>query len=397
MDSNQHLASDTQSSIHVPPGIRDWPLEQMKLSVRLQGVLQRLGCLRLGDLHGLTWGQLGRTKNCGRKTIVELQAIIAELQAGRLEQPGAHPGQPEHRQPAPTSVFVPPNACGWSLSDLPVSVRLAGVLERMNCSRLGDLQGLSFLELKKMKNCGQRTITELRIFISRVQAGEFDLAMSEGRELDLTYLVLSLNEGIGRLNPRERDMFLLRLGGLGDEPLILAEIGVKYGLTREGVRVTVNKVIAQLSKGGGLRGNQVLKMLAEKCVVAVCPMTPELFTHWLGAEASVCCFKTSFYVRLLGELLPEIPAWPGGQKTGVNISKKSKQIVSCLPEVLRSKVAAVPLREALEELNATGDLTDIQAAEFLEALQHDESVKVEFILPDQPTVRLSGLRPQDQR
>lgn len=393
MNSNKPLTLDNQTSICIPPDVRDWRLEQVQISVRLDGVLRRLGYSRLGDLHGISWKRIERTKNCGRKTIAELRTLVAELESGQIT------GQADQtvgsQPPVPTPIFIPQNARGWSLAHLPVSVRLTGVLETLGCHLLGDLHGLFFREVIKTKNCGRNTISELETLISRVQAGEFDLAMSPGQELDLTCLVRSLNDSIGRLQPRAREMLLLRLGGHGNEPMTLEQVGVKSGLTRERVRQIVKKVTGQLQLGSELRGNQWLGKLTEKCLIAVCPLTPELLTHWLGAEAAVCRFPASFYIRLLGELSPPIPAWPERQQRHAMLSERSRQIVRYLRERLQSQVVSVPLREAFEELKTAGKLTSLQPGEFLKALQHDESVKVEFVTPDQPTVRPSRLRTRE--
>ena len=392
MNSDYQIFQNDQESICIPQSACDWLLEQIDLSVRLAGVLERLGCVRLGDLNGLTWREVSQAQNCGRKTLRELQSLVADLRDGRLDKFAIQVGQSEDNQPAPVTISIPQHAQGWLLSSLPISVRLAGVLERMERRLLGDLHGLSFREIRKVKNCGRGTIAELKTLISRIQSGEFDSAVSEGRELDLAYLVLSLNEGIGKLNLREREMLLLRLGGLENKPLTLEELGATYGLTRERIRQIVSKVIPQLQKSSGPLVNRLLKALAERCLAAVCPLTPELFTHWLGAEASVCRFTIPFYVRLMVEMLPEIPAWPEGQKRSANISERSRQIIRNLRELLRGNTVPTPLPEAYRKLMEVGNPSRLQVGEFLEALQRGSSLKVEFITPEQPVMRVAKLR-----
>jgi hypothetical protein len=51
----------------IPAQARGWSLERMQFSVRLGNVLGNLGCERLGDLHGLTYEQIGEAKSCGQK------------------------------------------------------------------------------------------------------------------------------------------------------------------------------------------------------------------------------------------------------------------------------------------------------------------------------------------
>jgi hypothetical protein len=45
------ITPDRPDAIVIPAAVRDWPLAQMPLSVRLAGVLQKMGLRTLGDLN----------------------------------------------------------------------------------------------------------------------------------------------------------------------------------------------------------------------------------------------------------------------------------------------------------------------------------------------------------
>jgi hypothetical protein len=80
-------------------------------------------------------------------------------------------------QPAvAATIFVPVKLHELKVADLPLSVRLEGVLQRRGVRLLGDLHGIAIRDLRGTKNCGNKTISELLRLIERAAAGEFDPA-----------------------------------------------------------------------------------------------------------------------------------------------------------------------------------------------------------------------------
>lgn len=66
-------------------------------------------------------------------------------------------------------IIIPEAVKNLPIDYFDFSVRLDNVLRRLNVELLGDLQGTSFDEIEHTRNCGQKTIDELREFIERLQ------------------------------------------------------------------------------------------------------------------------------------------------------------------------------------------------------------------------------------
>jgi len=273
---------------------------------------------------------------------------------------------------------------------MPLSVRLGGVLQKMGFRNLGDLHGVLYDQVISMRNCGQRSIRELRALIERVQGGEFDFSRVKGLGLDC--LATQADIAIDSIASRERNMLLLRLGGSGQKPMTLEEIGSKYNLTRERVRQVVDLLFDRIYKHGGPAVDTLLARLAEKCLSNVCPLTPELFKQWLGAKAAECRYPMTFYVRLFGELNADIPAWADGQKPYPNLDPRAKEIVRPTVELLRKHISPLPVKDAYAALKSRNTPPNLSPGEFLHALKQCCSLTVEFEVSERPAVRLTSLR-----
>ena len=75
--------------------------------------------------------------------------------------------------PNEETIFVPQEARGRSLSSFPLSVRLQHVLRLTNLTLVGDLHGRSFSEVSNYRNCGRKTLNELREFVRRIQGAHY--------------------------------------------------------------------------------------------------------------------------------------------------------------------------------------------------------------------------------
>src|SRR5512132_2030756 len=64
--------------IRIPPDLRGQAIEGMAMSVRLAGVLRRSNIRVLGDLHGCKLDDFAWQRNCGYKTLQELDALVRQ-------------------------------------------------------------------------------------------------------------------------------------------------------------------------------------------------------------------------------------------------------------------------------------------------------------------------------
>lgn len=71
----------------VPASISDFLLSDLPLSVRLEKVLRRQGCDKLGDVNGFEIKDLLKVQNCGKRSIRELQDIIRRASTGEFTPP----------------------------------------------------------------------------------------------------------------------------------------------------------------------------------------------------------------------------------------------------------------------------------------------------------------------
>ena len=193
-------------------------------------------------------------------------------------------------------------------SELPISVRLENVLRTMGITRLGELHGLTVGEFAKERNCGKRTIVELRHLLERVANGEFQPARKAFSPAETGELLRSMDEIIERLPlPRDRKIFLMRLGAETEDAPILKEVGAKYKVTRERVRQIEHKSLSRIRREGGPRLAAQLTELASMCRERKILFTPALLSKWLGQTDSARPFRLAFYARLLNRLNSDIP------------------------------------------------------------------------------------------
>ena len=267
------------------------------------------------------------------------------------------------------------------------------MFRRKGIKRLGQLDGVALSELRQLGNCGPRTINELVQLIQRVGAGEFTTPADPLAPASLAAMLRRLDESIAGLTAREREILLLRLGaGKGQRLWTLEEAGRKFGLTRERVRQIMELILPLIRKQGGPGLALQLREMAAACQRAICPLTPELFSQWLAGAEGPRRFPLPVYVRLLGELNPEIPAWPEGQEYRTDPRPgRLEAAMKVLRGILQQGTVRLPLKRSFELTVADPRMTRLSPAEFLAALKYARSIVVEFPQPDQPQARLRWL------
>src|SRR6266480_7998645 len=113
--------------IHIPADLRGQAIECMAMSVRLAGVLRRANIRVLGDLHGCKLDDFAWQRNCGYKTLHELDALVRQ----------AHSSVKQTREPQAGSLLpgngvsfvVPESISQLRFAELPITNRLANVVQ----------------------------------------------------------------------------------------------------------------------------------------------------------------------------------------------------------------------------------------------------------------------------
>ena len=290
-------------TIDIPAGLRRQPLEAWQTSARLNGLLRRSGIRVLGDLHGRKVVDFAWERNCGFKTLHELDSLARRAESGArtngnvpLPQNGA-------------SFAIPESVCQLQFHELPITTRLANVVRSIGARTLGDLTGRSTFELLQYKACGWRTLGEIQHLIERAISGEFDEAQIE-ESTAAAELVTLLEQGIAKLSPRENQFLLARIGGEDLPCLTFEEIGRRCALTRARVQQLVARALDTLRKTWGPRISRLLEMIKRRCLSTVCPLTPALLEQWIGESPRSFRLSTRAQVRLIAALDENIPCWP---------------------------------------------------------------------------------------
>lgn len=102
--------------------------------------------------------------------------------AGVLDSSGTQPfcvtvhpeGEADKSDPqmaADERIFIPQEARGRSISTFHVSVRLWHIFQYKRFCILGDIHSISYAEFARFRNCGKKTLTELRELVRMIQTG----------------------------------------------------------------------------------------------------------------------------------------------------------------------------------------------------------------------------------
>jgi hypothetical protein len=373
-------------TIDIPAGLRGEPLEAWQTSVRLTGVLRRSGVRVLGDLHGRTVGDFAWVRNCGLKTLHELDSL-----AHRAQPRGEKAPSPEHA-PLPRNgdrFAIPESVCQLQFHELPTSKRLANVVLSSGAQTLGDLNGCSAFELLQYKSCGWRTIGEIQQLIERAISGEFDERQIEDSTAAAELLTL-LEQGMAKLSPRENQFVLARIGGEDLPCLTFEEIGRRCALTRARVQHVVAKAFDTLRKTWGPRIPRLLEMMKRRCLSMVCPLTPALLDQWIGESPRSFRLSTKAQVRLIATLDKNIPCWLEKHDAAerINPAKRDKLDLT-LANLAREAGGRIAVDEAYRKLiRQLPDYRRLTIEEYLRILRGVRCTVVEFKDPHLPIVRL---------
>lgn len=369
--------------IVIPSELRGRPIAELNISVRLHNVLASNNLQLLGDLHGLPFHRFGALRNCGRKSLLELRGLVRGLQNGE------HFSVP-HASKRSHFILIPDGAFEFRPSDLPISARLASILQYMDVQRLGDLDGREFIDLLKVKNCGRITLKEFANLLKRTETGEFQIPADTFFPQALTDVIGLLDKRLMEMSPRDREVLLLRFDASAGQMLPFTAIASKLQLSRERIRQIVKKKLVALIKTGGPRLLAYLQGIDDLCHQFVCPLTIMLLTHWVAQYSVKHQFPLPFYVRLLGQLNHDIPVWPNGQEPCDHKLIQLHSISTQIENDLGNRAASQTTKKAFKL--AKQSMPDLSCDQFFAAIRYARTLVVEFDNPEQPRIRLGGIQ-----
>ena len=295
-------------TIKIPGRLRDWPLEALsggrRISARLAHLLHRSGIRVLGTLHGLRVGDFAWERNCGLKTLHELDSLVSTL----TNQPSSRDRSTRASRRLTTvgpAFAVPKSVCGLRFDELPITKRLANVARSAGLRTLGNLHGRTRFELLQRKACGWRTVTEIQQLIERATSGEFDIAHI-GKSRAVAELLSLLEQALPKLAARDRQFLLARIDGM-----TFAKIGQRQGCTRAYAHQVVMKTLGILRKTYGPRIPELLEMVKQRCLSTprASGLTPSLLDQWVVNSTKSFRLSRKAQVRLIAALDKSIPSW----------------------------------------------------------------------------------------
>ena len=374
--------------IHIPEDLRGQAIDRTAMSVRLAGVLRRANIRVLGDLHGCNLDDFAGQRNCGYKTLRELDALVRQARSS-VEQT---PPRPEAGSLAGNGVsfVVPESISQLQLAELPITSRLTNFVRSIGLRTLEDLNGRSAFELLRCKNCGWRTVVEIGQLIERAISGEFDEAQIEESAWP-TELLRLLEKGIAKLSPRDKHLLLARIGGEAVPPPTLEELGQQHALTHARVHQILEKTLNTLKKTWGPRVPRLLEAVKRRCFSNVCPLTPALLGQWIGESQGTFQLSPKAQVRLIGALDEDVPCWPS-QHGGVGgIDSSIRRLDLDLAKLVRNANGCIAVADTYRKLTSQQHYKRLKVGKFLGMLRRVRRTLVEFDDPQSAVIRLSRL------
>jgi hypothetical protein len=378
--------------IHIPADLRGQAVEGMAMSMRLAGVLRRANIRVLGDLHGCNLDDFAWQRNCGYKTLHELDALICQAKSHVEQTRGLKAGSPLPENGI--SFAIPESVSQLRLAELPITSRLANVVQSIGLRTLGDLNGRSVFELLRWKNCGWGTVEEVGQLVERAISGEFNETQIE-ESAEPAELVRLLEKGIAKLPVRDKHLLLGRIGGEDVPPSTLEELGQQHALTRARVQQIVENTLNTLKKTWGPRVPRLLEAMKQRCFSNVCPLTPALLAQWIGESHSTFQLSPKAQVRLIGALDEDVPSWPN-QPDGVGgIDNSIRRLELSLAQLVRKGSGCITVADAYRRLTCQQRYKRLKVGKFLGLLRRTRRTLVEFDDPQRPVIRLSRLSATD--
>lgn len=180
-NSNDDFESFLEKTIFIAPKFKEYPINLLELSVRLENVLHTLDLKTLGDLHEMSVRQIFHTKNCGRKSIFELRDLIEKIQQDEFVK--SFRKIEDTKKLELEKIHIP-----LAIRDLPISylvdsTKLRNLFYSIKVKILGDLQDFRIEQIRKIRGVGDSTFTQFQKLVEKAQKSEFDKYL-EGKQTD---------------------------------------------------------------------------------------------------------------------------------------------------------------------------------------------------------------------
>jgi hypothetical protein len=301
------------ASILIPVAARSTPLlSAAQISTRLTKIFEYKGFKVFGDLHECRLSEFATLRNCGKQTILELERLVREVE-GEIISPAAF-----NRPSPPKPLFIAGCARRLKLKDLPLSARAENVLKRLGIKRLGDLNGMTVKDLLDTWHCRDKSVQEIESVIQSANDGRFTASPKKLRTLNLSDLLLMIDDLLGQLSRRDFLCIAQRLRR--NRKSTLQAIADRFGLCQEMVRQIILRGLRKLARRGGLIMKALIDRIARRCREERRPLTAALLRKWLPKPWKFRC-DAEFYVEIIATLRPDVPTL----HSNIGLARKKKR------------------------------------------------------------------------
>lgn len=356
-----------EANICVPDRFENVAISTFQISVRLTNVLNGLGVFFFGDLKSLTYDRIAGSRNCGRKTILELVNLVASLEGGKSKSFTDSFSSKKTEILGLGSfgtIFIPDDVRGWKLSKTPIAPRLENVLTKSGCVCLGDLHKRSYKELREYKGLGKKSLIELREFVSQIQSEKFSVQVSDFNLLFFKFCK-QIDRFIDGLGDKKRQIILSRLN-VKSNPPTLAELGTKLKCTRERIRQIESEVIRRMLRTCDPWATQVFKEIKRKFAESLCPITEHTCKKWLKSNIQNLNYKPAFYLNAIGHMRRDIPTWNEIQTDRALSKRENDETLNAVRAYVERKFGPVKACDVFDKVKS--DLPHITADDFTRLL-----------------------------
>ena len=223
---------------------------------------------------------------------------------------------------------------------------------------------------------------------SRAASGDFDASNIEKPGAPAALLNL-IEAAITKLPDRDRNFVLARVGAGRKRHHTLEQLGQRYGITRERVRVILEKLFALIRRSYGPRIPQLLECVRRRCISNICPLTPELLHQWARQFRSRIELLPKAHVRIISSLDERIPYWPNGHEPSIQNDETVRRLGVSLARVVRKAGGPITLGTAYRNLKGQRHYSQLRVPAFLRTLRNARRVRIQFDDPQRPVIRLS--------
>lgn len=238
------------ATIKVKEGVRERPIRDLGLPVRVQNLLQSAGWRTLGDLHGVELDILRGLSGAGVETINTVLEGLERIQ--------------EETAVATAAEAAPEWTTEFRVERVPGPSAVSRMIGDTGVATLFDLHGLTDTDPSRHKGVGKSTMEGLKYYVARlVELGPEALREITGPDDTLPALDADILAAVAGaeslhaevealcydLSERNQELFLRRSGISGFVPT-LEELGAEHGVSRERVRQIVRKHERMLEDAG---------------------------------------------------------------------------------------------------------------------------------------------------